>query len=266
MRLRRTIARGLNTLLAPARLQLVRTPIPTVGGRPMSDEDVIREARRLGLSVGDYLEQLFGRTGRAAGIIARMRDLGAIPDDLQSVCEIGAGSGMYVERVLKLATPTLYEVYEIEANRARFLAAEYPIVVQPTDGETLRSTESGSMQLVHSHGVFVALAFLTSVSYFREIQRVTAPGGYAVFDILCEDCLDGPTVDDWLASNLRYPSMLAKSYVVDLFERQGFRLVDDFREPLLVLGDARYLVFQKSLDPAQRNPSAVHHPSQPGSS
>ena len=245
MRVKRLLNRSIKKLLAAAGLAIVRTTPQTIGGQPISDEHAIAEAQRRGISVGLYLEELFGKIGRAQKIIDRMKTLGAFSEDLNVVCEIGPGSGVYIEKVLEIATPDRYEIYEIAENRAEFLAREYPVISQPTDGFILTHTPSGTVQLVHAHGVFVALQFLTSYSYFKEIVRVTAPEGYAVFDIISEDCLDEDTVDLWLNSNLRYPSFLSKKYVIDFFNRHSFHLVDDFRLPLLVQGDSRYLVFKR---------------------
>jgi len=245
MKIKRLFHRTINRLLAPAGIMIVRATPQTIGGQSISDEQAIAEAQRRGISAGLYLEELFGKIGRAQKIIDRMRTDGAFSEDLNVVCEIGPGSGLYIEKVLEITTPDHYEVYEIAENRAKFLAREYPVISQPTDGFTLTHTPSGTVQLVHAHGVFVALQFLTSYSYFKEIVRVTAPEGYAVFDIISEDCLDEDTVDLWLNSNLRYPSFLSKKYVIDFFNRHGFHLVDDFRLPLLVQGDSCYLVFKR---------------------
>jgi len=245
MRVKRLLNRSIKKLLAAAGLAIVRTAPQTIGGQPISDAHAIAEAQRRGISAGLYLEELFGKFGRAQMIIDRMKTVGAFSEDLNVVCEIGPGSGVYIEKILEIATPDRYEIYEIAENRAEFLAREYPVISQPTDGFTLTHTPSGTVQLVHAHGVFVALQFLTSYSYFKEIVRVTAPEGYAVFDIISEDCLDEDTVDLWLNSNLRYPSFLSKKYVIDFFNRHSFHLVDDFRLPLLVQGDSRYLVFKR---------------------
>lgn len=245
MQVKRLFHRTINRLLAPAGIRIVRVTSPTIGGQPISDEQAIAEAQRRGISAGLYLEELFGKIGRAQKIIDRMKTVGALSEDLSVVCEIGPGSGLYIEKILGIASPDRYEIYEIAGNRAKFLAREHPVISQPTDGCTLTHTPSATVQLVHAHGVFVALQFLTSYSYFKEIVRVTAPEGYAVFDIISEDCLDEDTVDLWLNSSLRYPSFLSKKYVIDFFNQHGFHLVDDFKLPLLVQGDSCYLVFKR---------------------
>jgi SAM-dependent methyltransferase len=239
------VERVVNGALEPLGVKLTRRAGPrTIGGRRMTDDDVIALARRRGTSHGALLEEMFGREGRADEIIRRMRESGALSDATRTVCEIGPGSGLYIGPVLRHAPVTRYEIYEIEPRRADYLASEFTVVKQPTDGERLAATADRSIDLVHSHGVFVTLDFLTSCSYFREITRVIAPGGHVVLDAMTEDCLDDLAIESWLASGLRYPSLLARAYVLDFFTTRGFTLVDEFHMPLLVHGTSRYLILR----------------------
>lgn len=240
------LERAVNGLLEPLGVRLMRRGgPPTIGGRRLSDADVIAQAHARGISAGDYLEDLFGKKGRAAEIIRRMRDAGALSPSVSVVCEIGAGSGLYIPYVLRHAPVERYEIYEIIQGRADYLAKEFPVVLaRPTDGESLRGTAARSIDLVQAHGVFVTLDFLTSCSYFREIERVIAPGGHAVFDVMTEDCFDEAAIDAWLGTRLRYPSLHSRDYVSRYFTSRGFVVVDEFTLPLLVHGTSRYLVLR----------------------
>lgn len=217
-----------------------------IGGRYRSDREVIRVAHRRGISVGDLIEEEWGAVGRSRRTIARMRELGAIPDPLGVVCEIGPGSGRYIERILEIATPRRYEIYEIERRRARWLARTYPIVVRPTDGERLAGTPDASVQLVHAHGVFASVKVISCFAYFEEFARITAPGGHVVFDVISEECLGDEEVDAWLNTPLRYVNFLSRPHLVRYFKRRGFALVEAFRFPLMVFGQSLYLVFRKN--------------------
>ena len=221
----------------------------TLGGRKITDEQVIRLASEAGVSPGAYVEAFFGRSGRADEIIGHLVHAGALaspPEGSDAVlCEIGPGSGLYIEKVLELVRPRRYEVYELARNRAEFLERTFPVVALPTDGESLAATPDGSVALVHAHGVFVSLKLMTSFRYFEEMARVVGPGGWAVFDITSEDCVDPETVERWLASNLRYARLLPRARIVEFFAGRGFELMDEFRLPLLVQGSSRYLAFQR---------------------
>ncbi len=235
--------RTVNGVLEPLGIRVVRRGAPpTVGGRRLSDKAVIVRARRQGVSAGEFLEELFGKKGRAQEIIQRMRDTGALSEKVSTVCEIGPGSGLYLQHVMKHAPVKRYEIYEIVRSRGEYLAREFHVVMQPTDGETLRATPSRAIDLIHAHGVFVTLDFLTSCSYFREIERVIAPGGHVVFDIITEDCLDDSMIESWLKTPLRYPSLHSREYVIQFFSKRGFVVVEEFAMPLLVHGSSRYLI------------------------
>jgi SAM-dependent methyltransferase len=244
---RRRIERAINRGLGRFGIKLVRQGrTQTIGGRRMSEAQLLRAARARGLSPGACLEELFGRPGRAEEIVAWMHAAGALDPRLATVCEIGPGSGLYIQLVRARLQPMRYEIYEIAPQRAAYLERRYPVIAQPTDGETLTATETGSIDLVHAHGVFVTTPFLTNCAYFEEIARVTAPGGWVCFDIVTKDCLDPDTLEAWIESPLRYLSLHSRAHIDRFFERHGFELVDTMEMPLLVQGRARYFVFRKS--------------------
>jgi hypothetical protein len=216
-----------------------------IGGPYRTDRQVIALARARGLSVGDYIEHEWGSPGRSRAIVQRIREMGAVPAELQSVCEIGPGSGKYIERVLELASPPRYEIYETEARRARWLARTYPVIVQPAGGERLSATADRSIQLVHAHGVFASLKTITCLAYFKEFARIVVPGGYVVFDVISEECLGDDDVSAWLKTELRYVNFLSKPFVIDYCGRLGLSLAGQFRWPLMIFGHSVYLVFTK---------------------
>jgi hypothetical protein len=117
-------------------------------------------------------------------------------------------------------------------------------VCHPADGYSLKHTLSASVDLVHAHGVFVYLPFLTTFRYFREMARVAAQRGLIVFDILSEDCLSEAAVNEWLRSKQMYPCMLPRQYVLQLFKSWGFSLNGEFVSRLGV-GNSHYMVFER---------------------
>jgi hypothetical protein len=249
---REVIADVINRLLAPAGVVVTRAAPSQaeswrqrIGGPYRSDREVIQKAAARGISVGDLVEEEWGHEGRSRRTIDRIREAGGIPSSVATVCEIGPGSGRYIQRILEITTPARYEIYEIERRRARWLARTYPVVVLPTDGERLSGSRDGSVQLVHAHGVFASVKVISCFAYFEEFARIVAPGGYVAFDIISEECLSDDEVDGWLKTPLRYVNFLSRPHLVGFFERHGFSLVDAFRFPLMVHGHSLYLVFRK---------------------
>lgn len=216
-----------------------------VGGTYRSDREVIRAARRAGQSVGDYREACFGKPGRVRRIIEQLQRHGAL-ETCAAVCEIGAGTGHYVEQIRAVARPERYEIYETQRRRAAWLSRTQGVIARSADGRTLGETPDASVDLVHAHGVFDGLNPLYSYGYFAEMARVLRPGGYAAFDIVSESCLDERVLDEWLSLGLRSPRFLPRELVLAVFRGRGMLLAGEFRMPLLVHGESHYLVLRKA--------------------
>jgi len=237
------VGQAVNKLLAPVGFQIVRY-VPTRPGGYILAKETIEAAARNNQTVTEYVETLWKEQGLVQQVIDRFREFGALSPSTKRVCEIGTGTGIFADAILKNYDILQYESYEIAQDWAEWLSQTYPIISHPTTGESLSSTESNSIDIVHANGVFVYTQFLVSSRYFYEIFRVTKPNGFAVFDILSEDCFDEENLKKWLSSPHTYPCILPKDYVKDFFAKNGFYSVGEFFRKF---GEGRslYLVFRK---------------------
>jgi len=210
----------------------------------ISTQETVKYAHKEGLSVCDYVETLWDQVGGTQKIIDKMKEFGAFEIENPTVCEIGAGTGRYMEKVLEKCKPSRYESYETAADWAEWLTAEYPIISQSADGFSLNSTKDNSIDLVHAHGVFVYLPFFDSLQYFKEINRVAKKNAIIIFDCMTEDCLDTKTLNKWLESEYSYPQLLSEKYVFDFFQRSNYKLIGNFFTPY-GQGKSKYFVFRK---------------------
>jgi SAM-dependent methyltransferase len=244
-KLRKLAGTVINRLLGIVNLKLVCRPHIEVF---LPFNEVINGAKKSGLSVGDYVESKYSVPGISQKTIERMVDLGIFRDRIQSVCEIGPGSGRYLEKTIRVCNATYYEFYETARDWADWLVKEYKVVSNPCDGFSLAKTMSNSIDLVQAHKVFSFLPFFTVISYFGEMARVVRPGGKVVFDILTEDCLDENMLEKWFAATiLRWsetPALMAKKYAIEFFSRRGLSFVGSF-STALGPGETEYLVFSK---------------------
>jgi SAM-dependent methyltransferase len=215
---------------------------PRRSGGFISATETIAAAKAAGLSVSDYVNRDQPRSGTA--LLDKLCELKLIGPETKSVVEIGGGTGSCLEALLKRCRPTLYQVYEIDAEWSAWLAKTYPIEACPADGRSLKSTSSRSCDFIHSHGVFVYLPFLVSYCYFKEIARVAAPGCVVTFNVFSEECLDAETAEKWLASGYEHVCLLSSAYVKNFFEANGFRFVNSFISPYGP-GKSEYLVFRR---------------------
>lgn len=205
--------------------------------------ETVNGAKQQGLSVSDYVEKIWDQQGATDLVIQHMKEAGSLVP-CERVCEIGPGTGRYLERVQKQVHPVQHDIYEVAEDWAAWLAETYAVTWQPTDGHTLKSTPDASCGLVHAHGVFVYLPLLHSFEYFLEMCRVCAPGGFVVFDFYSDKDFDLNTVKHWLSFVDRYPVILPKDTILELFRENQFHLRGEFSNKH-GHGFSRYLVFQK---------------------
>lgn len=207
--------------------------------------ETVSAAEREGLSVCNYVEKLWGQQGDTQRVIDQMSSCGVFDIKAPNVLEIGTGTGRYLEKVLEKCKPALYESYETSEGWAEWLQSSYPIISHKADGVTLNQTATHSVDILHSHGVFVYLPFLVSYRYWKEIWRVVKSGGFVVFDIYSEGCADELAVEQWHLAQHNYPCFISRDYVVSLFAKYGFTLLKTFKNRYGA-SHSEYLVFVRN--------------------
>jgi SAM-dependent methyltransferase len=224
-------------------------------------EETLAAAARAGLSVGDYIDGVMNNIpGATAATIEGMARLRVFLEPIETVVEIGPGSGRYLEKTVAACSPQRYEIYETSDAWAAYLAKTFDVIRRPTDGKTLRATPDASADLVHAHKVFSTIPFLRTCAYWTEMARVARPGGYVVFDIMSEGCLDEDfldlaTLQRWFDSGIEngsYPTVMPRGLAVDYFESRRFKLVGSF---FVAMGPGKteVLVFRKCSNAACRS-------------
>ena len=207
--------------------------------RPYSEftafKTTLREAERAGLSVGEYLERknLTGSPSALDKTIEGLADLGVYDSRIERVCEIGPGSGRYLERTVARCKPRSYEIYETSGEWRNWLVEKYGVVARTCNGRALAETESASVDLVQAHKVFPGLPSLVTLSYFREMARVVRDQGWVVFDIMTESCFSPEHVQAWVGANywewIFTPQMCARDFAISAFAAQDISLVGSFQ-------------------------------------
>jgi SAM-dependent methyltransferase len=223
--------------------------------RPFSEyiefKETLNGAKAAGLGVGDYIERTYcpGAVSPAEFTVMQMAELGVFDPAPERICEIGPGSGRYLQRVYSRAHPYHYEIYETASEWRNWLVKEQIVVAKPCDGRTLSGTETGSIDLVHTHKLFPGLPFLVTLSYLREMARIAKPGGWVVFDILTEENFTPDRLQAWLDANVWSwswsPHIVPKDFTIKLLADLHVNLVDSFLVPLHP-GDTECMVFRKA--------------------
>ena len=234
----------INSFLKLFNLRIIRESKSGNGLDYISAKETISAAKADGLSVCDYVEKEWNQVGETQKVIDKMKDFGAFERTNPTVCEIGAGTGRYMEKILEVCEPTKYESYETAQDWAEWLQGQYPIISHPTKGSSLEHTNDSSIDLLHAHGVFVYIPFFDTARYFREIDRVTKNGTYIVFDCITEDCLDDKNLNSWISSDYDYPRPVYESFILNSFPQQKYELLGTFFSKY-GQGKSKYFVFKK---------------------
>jgi hypothetical protein len=201
-------------------------------------------ARKANLSVGDYIDSKFQTPGATQATIDQLARCGVFERKIEVVCEIGPGSGRYLEKVLRLSSPRSYEIYEPDERWSDWLVRTYGVTARDSDGRTLRGTAPNSVDLVHAHKVFVYLPFIIACQYFVEMIRIAKQEGQIVFDVVSENCMPDAAIEKWIASGTYYPCMLPRNFVIEFFAKRNCSLRSSFLAPM-VPGTSEYLAFVK---------------------
>jgi hypothetical protein len=205
----------------------------------------LRGARKAKMSVGEYIDWKNNYPGATQETIDRVAAFGVFDQPIQRVCEIGPGSGRYLEKVMARCHPDSYEIYETAVPWKRRLVQLYGVRAQNTDGVSLSSTPDCSVDLVHGHRVFEGLPVITCLRYFAEAARVVRPGGWLVFDVLTEACLTPEMTNNWVTSGSNWiVSMFPKQFLIDLMKGDGLAYVGSFILPMRP-ALSEYLIFRK---------------------
>ena len=194
-------------------------------------QETVEAARQANMSVGDYIDFQHNEPGATQKTIDKLKELGVFDTNIDKVCEIGPGSGRYLEKIFQICGPDCYEIYETSDEWAKWLVSNYPIVEQPTDGSSLLGTPSDSMDLVHTHKVLPGQPSLVICRYYLEMIRVVRKGGKIVFDIVTEQCMEDDMLDSWLragAGYQHYPCLVPRQFTIDFFGSRGFSFDGDF--------------------------------------
>ncbi len=95
------VTSGTNRALRPLGVQMVRGSSADPAIRSfLSARKTIAAARRAGLSLSDYIDQFSAEPGTTASTVEAMLRLAELRGHVDRICEIGAGTGRYAERVI----------------------------------------------------------------------------------------------------------------------------------------------------------------------
>lgn len=240
---RKIAKQGINNFLGKFGLELTRRELEFQDYIPL--HKTLRDAKASGVPLGDYIDNTFNVPGATQDTIDRMAGFGVFQNKIERVCEIGPGSGRYLEKVIQRCNPDYYEIYETSKDWRNWLISTYHVHAYFPDGNSLSHTPPESIDLVHTHKMLYGNSIITICQYFQEMIRVVRAGGTIVFDIMTEDCLSGDLLNSWIESGATHAcSMTARNFTLEFFTSRGLSFVGGFSIPLMP-GVTEYFVFKK---------------------
>lgn len=212
----------------------------------------INNAKKAGLSVNDYIELTVDnplKKGRRDRVILKLQQAGILTS-INRVCEIGPGTGRYLEKIIELGKPNFYEIYETHSGWENYLKSVYQglngcsVIINSADGVSLRNTQNASCDLVHAHAVFVYIPLINVLKYLKECIRVCKKNGFVVFDYFPAEDFDTNIANKWLNSPHAWPVLIPKKLINDMFMTNNFIKINEFTE---VYGEhfCNYLIWKK---------------------
>ena len=240
---KRKLLNNVNEMLAKRGFEIIKK------GNEFQDyipwKQTLLEAEKSGLSLSDFIDNNYNVPGTTQLTIDKMKELGVFEGRIQRVCEIGPGSGRYLEKLIDECHPGYYEIYETSVNWRDWLVEKYKVVSQPTDGSSLSSTPSKSLDLIHTHKMLYGNPITTIFRYWMEMVRTVCDDGVIVFDLLTAECMSNEMIEKWVSSGVTHAhSMTPKEVALSYFADQGFRYIGGFIVPMAP-GLTEYFVFKK---------------------
>jgi Methyltransferase domain len=222
-------------------------------------DTTMKAAKDAGLSVGDYIDTVMSKTpGVTRLTIDNLVSIGVYSGAVNWVVEIGPGSGRYVEKTLSVCSPSKYEIYETATKWGSYVAEKFEVLLQPTDGHSLKATPSDSADVVQAFKVFTTIPFSKTSQYWLEMIRVTRQGGWVVFDAVTEPCLDTKSVELWANAGIdngSHPALLPRSVALNYFKERGFSCLGSFVVPMSPGTCATFAFRKGSLDQCRPLPT-----------
>lgn len=215
--------------------------------------DVVPKAAAASKSLCDYLEdENIGGVGRRRDFIIQELNSRKVFENKTHILEIGAGTGMYLEKTLSLAQPKTYEVYETALDWVTYLQEQYKgsearVVCHNANGRNLHQTADASVDLLLAHAVYVYIPMIASMKYLIDSARVLKPGGLMVFDVFSDQHFHWDVVKQWIddSSGYVFPVVIAHDLVQEFAKNNGFNVLHMFDSPLHASTSTYYILEKK---------------------
>ena len=243
--IKRIIRLGADVILNPFGYE-IRKKISDVNGvkeLSVGFPEYVVEAKKMGMDVNDWQEQVLGWPDKALPILEQTV-FPYLRDD-SVVCNLGAGTGRWARHVVpRLPKGELhlvdYSPWIVNFVREYFKLSPR-VCVHLNDGCSFPFWNQPSLDLIFSFGTFIALKLGVFYLYSMEFFRVLKPGGYCVIEYI-----DVTTPEGWEWLEIQSKALpdcytyYAPEVVERVFSSAGFEIVGSHQ-----IARGTYLVVKK---------------------
>jgi len=241
-------------ILTKYKLEIVRTTNKKNANNKgyIGAKETIKAAQEANLSICDYRESQEDRPlkkGRRNRIIEKILSYNILENN-QNFLEIGAGTGMYVEKIIETITPKTYHIYETANDWKEYLSNRFKnnlkinFLIHNASGIDLKQTDSNSCDVVFAHGVFVYLSSVQTFSYLKESVRVLKKGAYLIFDCYLDSSFSTDSIKLWIDYKMYFPVVMSEKLLNSFCIENNLTIVNKFSE-IHGATQVDYLIIQK---------------------
>ena len=214
---------------------------------------VIEEAKKRGLSICEYLEESnLGSVGSRRDLVVGLIEQCHLQSNVDSILEIGSGTCMFLEKLIKSDKPVSVDMYEpdipwLSYGKQAISSLGIKVNAWPSDGRSLDRTASQSIDKVYAHGVFVYTTALRTCGYFMEASRVLKSGGLFIFDVFIAEKAICEVIERFRLSSpdgYDFPVFMHSNWITSAAHSCGFEIINRFDTPYHGI-NTTYFILQK---------------------
>ena len=180
--------------------------------------------KRRGVDISEKTKRLFDLTDK---LLWELLPNDFVPDPPKRICEIGGAWGATITHLKERFSPDVYYNYEPDRAYAQWTTERFGVTNMPVDGETLRGTESESIDLVVANNVFIFVPPVKVWSYLREMKRVVRKGGIILFNAVQSEQLSDEDLEHFLVTYFpkRALHIVPSDMITRVFHAPNFELL-----------------------------------------
>ncbi|MFC1711971.1 methyltransferase domain-containing protein [Patescibacteria group bacterium] len=214
--------------------------------------DLIREAKKENMYIGDYVEKKWNEVGTSEKIVKKIIKPYLKKDSV--IIDVGSGTGRYTKQMLTFIPQGKIHIFELDSYWKKFLkeyfSKENNIKIHPANGYSYDTLSNDSIDVYCAINVFTYTNAMTTFRNLIEAARVVKPKGIIIFDFFNTDEKKG--IFNYIETNITPQpgpwSIHSLSFLCSFMNKLGFKLIAKDKG-LFNKYHSTYIILKKQLKP-----------------